>query len=149
MPRSFDRLLSFLKLFTKPVQTPVSNVANFLHELATIAPPAGQGSYAFLDEAGQSRGFAQFIIESDRAVTIHRLWTLRPNDGNGSAMLRKLCELADRHGVQIFLKALPFGRKPYPRSRDQLQQWYERHGFVGTRKKMIRVPQPAKSEVGT
>jgi hypothetical protein len=138
----------FFKGLTKPAPTPVSNVANFLHALARIAPPAGEGSYAFLDEAGQTRGWVQFIIESDRAVKIHRLWTLRPNDGNGSIMLKKICELADQNGVEIFLKVLPFGRKPYPRSRDQLRQWYERHGFVGTRKKMIRVPQAAKSASG-
>jgi hypothetical protein len=144
MPRLLDLFSGFFKQLTKPAAAPVSNVANFLRELARIAPPAGEGSYAFLDDAGQTRGWVQFIIESDRAVKIHRLWTLRPNDGNGSVMLKKLCELADRHGVEIGLKVLPFGRKPHPRSREQLQEWYERYGFVGTRKKMIRIPQLTK-----
>jgi hypothetical protein len=145
MPRLFGWLSSFLKPLTKPAQAPVSNVANFLRELTKIAPPAGGGAYAFLDETGHSRGWVQFIIESDRAVKIHRLWTLQPNGGNGSIMLKTLCELADRHGVEIILKVLPFGRKPHPRSSEELQQWYERYGFVGTRKRMIRVPQTAKS----
>jgi hypothetical protein len=139
------RVSSFFKGFTKPAQAPVSNVANFLRELASIAPPAGEGAYGFPDGKGHTRGWVQFIIESDRQVKIHRLWTLRPNDGNGSVMLKKLCELADRNGVEIVLKVLPFGRKPHPRSREELQQWYERYGFIGTRKKMIRVPQSVKS----
>jgi hypothetical protein len=144
MPGLFGWFSGFLKGLTKPAQTPVSNVANFLHDLASLAPPAGEGAYGFPDGHGHTRGWVQFIIESDRQVKIHRLWTLRPNDGNGTVMLKKLCELADRNGVEIVLKVLPFGRKPHPRSREQLQEWYERYGFVGTRKKMVRIPQPAK-----
>jgi hypothetical protein len=50
--------------------------------------------------------------------------------------------LADEHGVELVLKTLPFGRKPYPLLPEHLKSWYERYGFTGTSKKMIRLPQP-------
>ena len=55
-------------------------------------------------------------------------------------MLRVLCDLADRHGVEITLKVLPFGPKPYPLSRAQLAEWYHRHGFEGKRWNLTRRP---------
>ncbi len=125
---------------TAPAPALEGPVGNFLRELSMTAPPAGGGAHGFLDEDGHHRGFVQFFIESNRKVTIHRLWTLKPRAGNGSFMLGKLCELADRHGVEIGLKVLPFGRKPYPISRSHLADWYRRYGFVGTRRKMTRLP---------
>ena len=112
----------------------------FLNDLKTIAPAAGEGSYAFVAADGTCRGWVQFIIRSDRCVEIHRLWTLQPGKGNGSIMLRAVCELADRHDIELVLKTLPFGRKPYPLSREQLLVWYKRHGFEAWGRKMIRRP---------
>jgi hypothetical protein len=103
-----------------------------------IAPAAGQGCYAFLGPDQNSRGFVQLITQSPHRVTIHRLWTLRPGAGNGSLMLRELCRLADRHGMELELRPLPFGRKPHPLTREQLRVWYQRHGFEGTARKMVR-----------
>jgi len=133
----------------KMPQEPVQNVDDFLRELITVAPPAGGGHYNFPDAQGGSRGFVQFIIRSDRRVIIHRLWTHKAGAGNGGHILQTLCDLADRHTVELMLKPLPIGRKPYPMSRDQLQKWYERYGFLGTRKRMIRAPQLTNSEVAT
>jgi len=121
---------------------PVQNVGDFLRELITVAPPAGRGQYAFPNAQGGSRGFVQFIINSDRQVVIHRLWTAQPGSGHGKVMLQTLCDLADRHAVEMILKPLPIGRKPYPMTRDQLRCWYERYGFSGTLKKMLRIPRP-------
>ena len=128
---------------------PVQNVDDFLRELITVAPPVGRGDYVFPNDQGGSRGFVQFIIRSDRRVIIHRLWTHQAGAGNGGYILRTLCDLADRHGVELMLKPLPIGRKPYPMSRDQLQKWYERYGFLGTRKRMTRAPQLTHSEALT
>jgi hypothetical protein len=122
-----------------------SGVETFLQDLITVAPAVGEGCYCLPDGAGGSRGWVQFIVHSPRRLLIHRLWTLRPGKGNGSALLRIVCETADRHEVELALKALPFGKKPYANSQDQLVTWYERHGFKGTHKKMIR--QPLKSVV--
>lgn len=115
----------------------------FLNDLKAIAPAAGEGAYAFVAPDGTCRGWVQFIIRSERLVEIHRLWTLHPGKGNGSMMLRAVCELADRHGIEMVLKTLPFGRKPYPLSRQQLLLWYQRHGFEKYGRKLIRRPRAA------
>jgi len=115
-------------------------VENFLRELTAIAPAAGQGAYAFVDASSGCRGWVQVVIRSRSRIEVHRLWTLRPGKGNGSTMLRALCDLADRHGIEITLKTLPFGRKPYPMSKEQLTQWYQRHGFETAGRKLVRRP---------
>jgi hypothetical protein len=122
-------------------------VPDFITELIAIAPAAGQGYYAFVNGSGAGQGFVQIVRDSDDQITIYRLWTLQPGAGNGAMMLRALCDLADRHGVVMHLKPLPFGRKPYPMNRDQLLGWYQRYGFEGTRRKMIRKPRPVASDV--
>jgi hypothetical protein len=129
----------------EPASADVRNVADFLEELSTIAPPAGRGSYAFTKLEGSAHGFVQFIIESPRRLTIHRIWTHEPAQGSGSLMLRQLCDLADRHQVDLELKVIPLGRKPYPMSREQLTNWYQQYGFEGTHKKMTRKPRDLES----
>jgi hypothetical protein len=108
--------------------------------LITLAPAAGQGCYAFKKTGGGWHGFVQFLIHSDRVVIIHRLWTLDPGKGNGSAMLGILCDLADKHGVEIRLKILPFGRRPYAKSREELRSWYVSRGFQADGWKCSRKP---------
>jgi hypothetical protein len=114
-------------------------VPDFIAELAIVARPVGQGSYAFVATDGTCRGFVQIIPKQD-GITIHRLWTRQPGSGSGTFILRTLCKIADRHRVVLMLKPLPIGRKPYPLNRDQLLGWYRRHGFGGTRRKMTRPP---------
>lgn len=113
---------------------------SFLEDLAAVAPPAGEGAYAFVDGQGACRGWVQLIWSGERQCTVHRLWTLTPGAGNGTTMLETLCGLADRHGIEIALRPLPFGRKPYRLGRDKLMTWYARYGFEGNRRKMIRQP---------
>ena len=117
-----------------------ASVPDFMMDLSARAPAVGQGCFAFPDGQGKSRGFVQLIADSGNRITIHRVWTLEPGAGNGTVMLRALCDLADRHGVEMRLRPLPFGRKPYPFDRDQLIGWYQRYGFHGNRRKMIRPP---------
>jgi hypothetical protein len=121
------------------------NVATYLAALRAIAPVADRGSYAFKGSNGGCVGFVQFIVRSSRAVEIHRLWTREPGRGNGTAMLRSLCELADEHRVEIRLKVLPIGRKPYPMSREQLRDWYRKYGFEGDGWKLVRKPATGKT----
>jgi GNAT superfamily N-acetyltransferase len=113
---------------------------NFLADLVGVAPQAGAGTYAFSDAHGERVGFLQLISESHTEVIIHRIWALHPRRGHGSAILRRLCDLADRHGITLKLKALPFGATPYPLTGDQLFDWYARHGFESRRRKMVRPP---------
>lgn len=134
---------------TKPTPAPAAhpnNVNDFLGELKTIAQPAGRGDYTFPKADGGFHGSVQFIIDSARTVTIHRLWTLQPGQGGGSAILGVLCDLADRHRVELRLKVIPIGREPYPMTRDQLFAWYQRHGFEGTRRKMLRKPREVNAQ---
>jgi hypothetical protein len=42
--------------------------------------------------------------------------------------------------VELTLRTIPLGRKPYPLSREQLAAWYSRHGFIQLGKKMTRKP---------
>jgi ribosomal protein S18 acetylase RimI-like enzyme len=123
---------------------PATGVAGFLDALAKIAPRSDRAEYTLRSPDG-AYGFVQFIVRSSDMLTIHRLWTLQPGRGVGSHMLNTLCELADRHGVALALKVAPIGRKPYPLAREQLLEWYQRHGFEGTRKKLIRLPRTVNS----
>src|SRR5450432_2577009 len=126
--------------WNRKISVSMPNVANFIAALKVIAPAADRGSYAFIRPTGGYYGFVQFIIRSDWQLDIHRLWTLEPGKGNGSIMLAVLCKLADIHGVELRLKVIPIGRKPYPMSRDQLKVWYVEHGFEGSRWKLVRMP---------
>jgi len=112
----------------------------FFRDFNAIAPPLGRGDHAFKPGGGEVLGFMQIIQGRGRSIQIHRFWTRSHGKGHGRAMLKALCELADRHGVELQLKALPIGRKPYPMSRDKLFEWYQRYGFVGTKRKLVRKP---------
>lgn len=124
---------------TSPIEQ--ERLCRFSEELRVIAPPTGRGDYVFHTASGERLGFAQITATYRDAVTLHRVWVDRPGSGHGTAILRILCELADRHGIGIIIKPLPFGQKPYPLSRGQLMVWYSRHGFEGTHRKMARMPQ--------
>jgi GNAT superfamily N-acetyltransferase len=119
-------------------------IGNFIADLVGIAPLAGAGTYAFSNAHGERVGFLQLISESHAEVIIHRIWTLHPRRGHGSGILKDVCDLADRHGITLKLKALPFGATPYPLTQVQLLDWYTRHGFESRRRKMIRPPRLAQ-----
>jgi hypothetical protein len=143
-------LRTILRLFRPMPREPrvhLPNVHSFITALSVIAPSAGRGSYAFINPGGGYYGYVQFIIHSDRIVEIHRLWTHEPGKGHGTLMMRKLCDLADGHGMELKLKALPIGRKPHPMSREQLKVWYEGHAFAGAGWKLVRKP-AVKQSVG-
>lgn len=114
----------------------------FLSELSRISRRVNHATFAFLHADGSERGFVQFIMHPSKGLYLHRLWVLRAGLGSGSTMLQAVCDLADRHGVEISLKATPFGEKPYPMSRRQLVDWYRRHGFEGSRWSLARKPKP-------
>jgi hypothetical protein len=115
-------------------------LSDFLTDLTQTAPLLGPGTYAFSDSLGGRTGFVQLIPRGACEVIVHRIWTFAPRCGHGSTMLKTLCTLADRHGITLKLKALPLGAKPYPFSRDQLVDWYQRHGFAGKHRNLVRQP---------
>jgi hypothetical protein len=121
------------------IERPTSQNADaFFAELATITRQTGSITHAFVDGEEHPIGYVQ-LHRAGGEITIHRIWIVYPKRGFGSKILRKVCELADRHKVFIRLKVAPLGPKPHPMSAEQLREWYHRHGFVGERK-LIRVP---------
>jgi GNAT superfamily N-acetyltransferase len=137
-----------LRFWRKPPTPDARNVRDFLAELQNQATKADGGHFVFHGPDGQRRGFVQFIIESPTRITIHRLWSREPGKGDGTNIMRALCDLADRFGVELTLKTIPIGRKPYPLDRDQLAKWYEKFGFERKGKWMRRTPpQNPKSEI--
>jgi hypothetical protein len=134
-------------LFTRPAEAgPVDHARadRFFADLSVITRQTGSITHGFCDDAQAVLGYVQ-LHRRGSTVILHRIWAVRPGIGHGSKMLRSLCELADRHDVQLQLKVAPLGAKPYPLSADQLKDWYHRHGFRGT-KKLIRNPAPRSQE---
>jgi hypothetical protein len=138
-PQKPGILSRFLKSPAKRNDVHGRNIVAFLKDLVAVAPPAGGGHYAFKKSDGQTQGFVQLIC-SERLIQIHRIWSAEPGTGGGSIMMRTLCELADRHGVEMKLKVIPIGRKPFPMSREQLKAWYQRFDFAGERWILMRKP---------
>ena len=56
----------------------------------------------------------------------------RQGTGQASAILRKVTDLADKHGVSIWLNPKPFGRVENALSASKLKGWYKRHGWEPT-----------------
>jgi hypothetical protein len=115
-------------------------MSTFMQDLAAVTRPAERGHHAFVDADGVYLGFVQLLFEPGRRIVLHRFWTLKSGQGHGSGILRTLCDLADRHAVEIELRPLPIGRKPYPMTRKQLAAWYTQFGFNGSGRKMVRMP---------
>ena len=79
------------------------DVAGFARGLAAVTRNAERGHHAFVDSEGVYLGFTQLLWRGD-SIVIHRIWTLKPGKGDGSRIMRILCDLADRHGVVLSLK---------------------------------------------
>ena len=126
-------------LFHRPHVT-IQAMATFVQDLESVTRPAENGHRAFVDMDGTYLGFIQILFEPGRRITLHRVWSLQAGKGHGTRMLQTLCDLADRHDVEIQLRPLPIGRKPYPKSREQLIAWYRRFGFEVVGRKMVRQP---------
>lgn len=60
--------------------------------------------------------------------------------GAGSAALKWLCQLADKHGVPIELHAKPVGKGGL--TANKLREWYMRHGFKSNGSKYDLIRQP-------
>jgi|GEM_PF-4988462 len=97
--------MGIFRLFkSRPAKAVPNVVRGFLAALKEIAPPAGMGAYALKNADGGCHGFIQFVPHTPASLIIHRLWTLEPGKGNGAAVLGLVCELADRHGVELRLR---------------------------------------------
>ena len=62
--------------------------------------------------------------------------------GEASAVLKQITDLADRHGVTLFLQVEKVGKKGL--NEQQLQDWYAKNGFKLGDMGMYRKPQPVQ-----
>jgi hypothetical protein len=127
---------------------PCGDINLFLAGLSKVADRVENLHYRF-GEAQDPDGFVQLWRGTDHWIQIHRLWTRKPNRGDGSRILQTLCTLADEHDIGIRLKVIPIGRKPYPLPRVALKHWYERFGFTGAGWKLQRLPATTDAQSGT
>jgi hypothetical protein len=67
-------------------------------------------------------------LDDGEAIQIASLEALEPGRGAGTRAIRRLCELADAHGVTLTLIADPFGKRPKI-TRAKLMHWYHGFGF--------------------
>jgi hypothetical protein len=120
----------------------IGDIDAFLADVKRIARQTGPTTYAFPGDgtAGEPSGFVQLYRPVPGQVLIFRIWSTHPGLGCGSNILRALCDLADEHVVELVLRPLPFGPRPHPMSAEQLRAWYDRMGFVGSMKRMVRKP---------
>ena len=110
----------------------------FLADVASNSHRVEHITHTFCDDNQNVTGHIQ-LDRRGGEVTIHRIWVAKPGQGSGTTILKRVCQLADRHGVTLKLSVNPLGVAPYPMSSRQLHSWYHRHGFVGNRK-MTRLP---------
>jgi hypothetical protein len=75
-------------------------------------------------------------------VHLEKLTADQPGSGAGTAALKQITDLADRHGARVTLDAVPQGQNKVSTAR--LKAYYERHGFESdgrTENSMTREPQ--------
>lgn len=82
---------------------------------------------------------AAFELEIfDGAIHLGCVRSFERGNGNGTAALTWLCELADKHECAIRGTIKPCGQTRPRLNAAQLRQWYKRHGFKVTRGREIR-----------
>jgi len=105
----------------------------FLSE-STLREQSGQfvlvneGSQAYLAACGETIRLGMIKTDEDKR-----------GQGHAGRLLRRICELADQHGITLSLRAEPKALKIGLKQKE-LVQWYKRFGFAGKWNKMIRLP---------
>ncbi|KPK66552.1 MAG: hypothetical protein AMS21_01980 [Gemmatimonas sp. SG8_38_2] len=70
---------------------------------------------------------AQLRPADKNTISIESIRAFEINKGDGGMALRRINELADKHGVTLQLNPVPFGEEGL--TRGQLVNWYKRNGF--------------------
>lgn len=89
---------------------------------------ANEGSQAYLATSGETIHLGMIQTDEDKR-----------GQGHACRLLRRICELADRYGITLSLRAEPKARKIGLKQKE-LVEWYKRFGFAGEWNKMIRLP---------
>lgn len=120
---SFIQYLTELNIKIKPKNPNVQHFMNDLH--ATTA------AHPFSDrERIVNNNATVHVSPSGEGVHLHDIRSLHPKSGAGTAALKHLTGLADKHKVKISGVAKAYhGDKKYISSSKKLSSWYEKHGF--------------------
>jgi hypothetical protein len=112
----------------------VDNAMEEINKKFTTNPEnAGAGTepkeLAVLGSSGKPE--ATFTVKSRGGnLRISGINSLKQGIGSGTRTLKALTDIADKHGVTIELTASPYGDEKMRLNKDQLAEWYERHGFL-------------------
>lgn len=102
----------------------------------------------FQDNKDDSIGIIALDVvpDEEKMVYIYHLGAFKTNDGNGSVMLKELCDQADRFNVclKVSPNVMPNGKEPSIET-EQLVNWYKRYGFEGNFG-LLRNPQTLRRE---
>lgn len=91
--------------------------------------PINPREFIFMDAVTLS--FDRFDMKPDeKAIRLTDLMSLEKSKGHGTKALKAITEVADRFGYTIKLDAKPFGTDKLALSRQQLADFYKKHGFV-------------------
>lgn len=84
------------------------------------------------------------IQNEERNVYIYHIGVFKTKCGNGSLILKELCDQADKFNVSLKLSpiVMPNGKDPLMTA-NQLKAWYMKFGFQGN-SGLVRNPLPAK-----
>jgi len=77
----------------------------------------------------------------DGRIDLGCIRTFERRKGHGTRALKWLCQLADKHVVTIVGEIKPVGVERPRLGVAELRQWYKRHGFEVTGRKIVRRPQ--------
>lgn len=68
------------------------------------------------------------VSNFDGALWISSIFTIERGKGDGSRVLQKICDIADKHNVVIRCSPEPFG-DTNGLNKSELVKWYKRNGF--------------------
>ena len=107
-----DKQRAFINAFEEAVGEPKNGV----HHIKGVS---------LLIEFGRLSGL-------DEVVTLSRIYSENPGNGEASRALKAFLDCADKHGVGVVGDAVPFspGQRETDLTPEQLKDWYKRHGFV-------------------
>jgi hypothetical protein len=121
-----------------PDESPGARVKSEFDELHPEEAPAG-----YLGRrVGKSTAELYRDPGDPSAVHLEKLTADKPGSGAGTAALKKITDLADKHGARVTLDAVPQGANKVSPAR--LKAYYEQHGFESdgrTENSMTREPQ--------
>jgi len=131
---------SYVRYFYDKYHGRVAIGVGYTSDLSEIYP------FVFQNERKESIGIVAIdaIPNEERIVYIYHLGVFESQCGNGSSILRELCDQADKFNISLKVSpiVMPNGRAP-SMATDQLIAWYKKFGFRGS-SGLLRNPLIAK-----